>query len=37
MISHGVHHLVVVAAETGRPIGILSELDVAGIIAWGGE
>jgi CBS domain-containing protein len=37
MISHGVHHLVVVAPGTARPVGILSTLDVAGIIAWGGE
>jgi CBS domain-containing protein len=37
MVSDRVHHLVVVAPGMGRPIGILSTLDVAGIIAWGGE
>lgn len=37
MISRGVQHLVVVAPGTARPVGILSTLDVAHIIAWGGE
>jgi CBS domain-containing protein len=37
MISRGVQHLVVVAPGTARPVGILSTLDVAGIIAWGGD
>jgi CBS domain-containing protein len=35
MLRHGTSHLVVVDADTERPIGILSTLDVAGILAWG--
>jgi CBS domain-containing protein len=35
MLHNGVSHLVVTDAEAGRPIGILSTLDVAGVLAWG--
>ncbi len=35
MLSNRVSHLVVTDAEAGRPIGILSTLDVAGVLAWG--
>jgi CBS domain-containing protein len=35
MLTHRVRHLVVTDAEAGRPIGILSTLDVAGVLAWG--
>jgi len=35
MVRNGVSHLVVIDGETGRPIGILSTLDVAGVLAWG--
>jgi MFS transporter, MHS family, proline/betaine transporter len=35
MLAHNVSHLVVIQAGTGRPIGILSTADVAGVIAWG--
>ncbi len=35
MIEHQVHHLVVVGADGARPVGVLSTLDVAGVIAWG--
>jgi CBS domain-containing protein len=35
MLSRGSAHLVVVDAETQRPVGILSTLDVAGVLAWG--
>ena len=35
MLTHRVSHLVVTDAEGGRPIGILSTLDVAGVLAWG--
>lgn len=35
MLEHGVTHLLVVDSESGPPIGVLSSLDVAGIIAWG--
>ena len=37
MISDDVHHLVVVAPGCERPIGVLSSLDLAAIVAWGGE
>jgi len=33
MAEHGVSHLIVV--EAGRAVGVVSTLDVAGIIAWG--
>jgi CBS domain-containing protein len=35
MLTHGAAHLVVVDANSQRPIGILSTLDIAGILAWG--
>jgi CBS domain-containing protein len=35
MLAHNVSHLVVTDAQAGRPIGILSTLDVAGVLAWG--
>jgi CBS domain-containing protein len=35
MLVHHVSHLVVIQTGTGRPIGILSTADVAGVIAWG--
>jgi CBS domain-containing protein len=35
MLRHRVSHLVVTHPETLRPIGVLSTLDVAGILAWG--
>ena len=35
MLSRRVSHLVVVEPETQRPVGILSTLDIAGILAWG--
>lgn len=35
MAEHEVTHLLVVASRSGGPLGILSSLDVAGIIAWG--
>jgi CBS domain-containing protein len=35
MLTHGASHLVVVDPDTQRPIGILSTLDIAGILAWG--
>jgi CBS domain-containing protein len=34
MFEHGVTHLVVTDGDA-RPIGVLSTLDVAGIVAWG--
>ena len=35
MPRHNVSHLVVVHPATLRPIGVLSTLDVAGVLAWG--
>lgn len=35
MERHRVTHLLVVDPETEHPIGVLSSLDVAGIVAWG--
>jgi CBS domain-containing protein len=36
MAEHRVAHLVVVHPDDGHPVGILSTLDVAGVLAWGG-
>jgi CBS domain-containing protein len=35
MLKHRVSHLIVVDPETQRPTGVLSTLDVAGVLAWG--
>jgi CBS domain-containing protein len=35
MLTHGVSHLVVIDPERLLPVGILSSLDVAGVLAWG--
>jgi CBS domain-containing protein len=35
MLAHSATHAVVVNPATGRPIGILSTLDIAGVLAWG--
>ncbi len=35
MLSHGTSHVVVIDPEIQRPIGILSTLDVADVLAWG--
>jgi len=35
MLTHGVTHVVVVDPELQRPTGILSTLDIAGVLAWG--
>ena len=35
MLSRGTSHVVAVNPETQRPVGILSTLDVAGVLAWG--
>lgn len=35
MAGHQVSHLVVVEPVGGRPVGVLSTLDIAGVIAWG--
>lgn len=36
MAEHDVTHLIVVQPHSGQPVGILSALDVAGALAWGG-
>ncbi len=35
MAEHDIAHLVVVHADTGKPTGVVSTLDVAGVLAWG--
>jgi CBS domain-containing protein len=35
MLERRVHHLVVVDPVAKRPIGVLSTLDIAGVLAWG--
>jgi CBS domain-containing protein len=35
MLDHGASHAVVMNPEVRRPIGILSTLDIAGVLAWG--
>jgi CBS domain-containing protein len=35
MLAKGTSHIVAVNPETGHPIGILSTLDIAGVLAWG--
>jgi CBS domain-containing protein len=35
MLAQGEAHVIVIEPGTRRPIGILSTLDVAGILAWG--
>ena len=30
-------HLVVVQPDSGHPVGVLSTLDLAGVLAWGGR
>jgi CBS domain-containing protein len=35
MMTKGTGHIVAVNPQTGHPIGILSTLDIAGVLAWG--
>ena len=35
MLKHDVSHLIVVDPDTQRPTGVLSTLDIAGVLAWG--
>ena len=35
MLAHGVSHVVVADPVAKRPLGVLSTLDVAGMLAWG--
>lgn len=35
MMTRGTGHVVAVHPQTGHPIGILSTLDIAGVLAWG--
>ena len=35
MLEHGTSHAVVVEPRTGSPVGVLSTLDIAGILGWG--
>jgi CBS domain-containing protein len=34
MSEHALAHLVVVGAASGRPVGVISTLDVAGLLSW---
>jgi CBS domain-containing protein len=36
MAEHDVSHLVVIQRHSGHPVGMLSALDLAGVLAWGG-
>ena len=36
MAEHAVSHLVVIQPHSGHAVGMLSVLDVAGVLAWGG-
>ena len=36
MAEHELSHLVVIQPHSGHPVGMLSALDVAGVLAWGG-
>ena len=36
LAEHQVAHLVVVERRSGHPLGVLSTLDLAGVLAWGG-
>ena len=35
MLTQGATHVVVMDPELQRPTGILSTLDIAGVLAWG--
>ena len=35
MAEQGVTHMLVVDDRNGRPVGVLSTLDIAGILGWG--
>lgn len=35
MLRHGSTHVIVIDPLTERPVGILSTLDIAGVLAWG--
>ena len=35
MVAEGAAHLIVADPRTRRPVGVLSTLDVAGVLAWG--
>lgn len=35
MLRQGASHVVVIDPNTQRPIGVLSTLDIAGVLAWG--
>jgi CBS domain-containing protein len=35
MMTKGTGHVVAVNPQTGQPVGILSTLDIAGVLAWG--
>jgi CBS domain-containing protein len=37
MAKHDVTHLIVVQPHSGHPVGVVSALDIAGVLAWAGS
>ncbi len=35
MVEHDIAHVLVLGSASGRPAGVLSSLDIAGLAAWG--
>jgi len=35
MVRHAVSHALIVDPRSDRPVGVVSTLDIAGIVAWG--
>jgi CBS domain-containing protein len=35
MLRHGVSHAVIADPSSGRPVGMVSTLDIAGVVGWG--
>jgi len=35
MAEHETSHLIVIQPQSGHPVGVLSTLDLAGVLAWG--
>jgi hypothetical protein len=35
MREHSTGHLVVIAENGSQPVGVVSTLDIAGVLAWG--
>jgi CBS domain-containing protein len=35
MLTTGASHLLVISPDTQHPVGVVSTLDIAGVLAWG--